>query len=630
MPPKKPAIRAIVPCAKASESDLLADINGNPVWPIGRDNETEAMLTIAKVFAGSLKEISEPKIVAKNESSVREAEEVVLGIGEAADEAKLYAHLTQRGVQCVPNIETAQINTDVAVIVCIGPTLDPSLIEHIANMAYGAQAPGIIWGRTLHELRQRVLVASCAAALSTESTVPSESVVGARMGWLAEKPSSRSELLAALGRGAGLLLIYAHSDGIAQELPAGAAFCPRMDPDPRRDPRRAPECVYTGDCRLGVSVAAATESGRLISPSAIAARVVVDVACQAVFVGSQALTAEWASFPAMQANPRIGALVAPAHVFRLTSTIDQEFMSLLKEGTPIGVAIARYDHSETVETLHERLLLFGDPRVRTTAAVGTPQLIKRNPVRSPARRPHGSERSSVAGPSTSRSMEIDLFRLIAKIYRAETHKECEQSSAHLLELIRRAECTRDMSSTEAADHELRIAVLKHLALNRGRISDAMESAVSGYWRDQTEECPICGLKAPRFIVELRSGMARKVFLCISCANVYDYQICERRQPRVELPTVRLEGAQSDRGWDGALVFIRYKLKRTVSIPWPRRANGQPAQAVRINGGDGPGPVRMWAIFIDGSVINMMCQGFAGRSSDGTAKDGPPYVVDILD
>jgi hypothetical protein len=597
VPPKKTEVRRVVQVAKPiGGEELLVDGGGVPVWPVRDGQDGKALTSICEVLGGSMEDARAP---ASRSKVVPTGDELVLGIGDVEQEARLYAHLSGRSYELVPRIEDAPDLGQVSVFLCMSPSIDPTLIETVSLLPYQGQAPGIIWGRTRDELRRRILVSSCAAALSTPAAVRAVDVIGPRIGALQATPTEIGRLKEDLASGPGVLTLYAHSDGVAQDLPARSALCARADPSTVGDMQRAPECVYTGDCfRTQTSVAEAMEAGLLISPKAIAARIVVDIACQAAFVGNQALAPEWSVFALLLANPRIGALLAPAHTFQLRGVVWEELLTRLKEGYPVGNALARYDGSSAMSTLDGRFLLFGDPRLRATSESAAPRLT--------------SEPSSIRKTSSSMAAEapadsivaaqLDLFRAAAKLAPQETRRECESNSRRMLDLLR--DIGQEESSWgEGVATELRSAFLEHMGLTKSRISSAWESEVIASRNGKVMACPHCGLRAPAVLVQLHSGMTREVFKCIACTEVFDHQVGCSRLPRVQLPLITLEGAGTDAAWAGSVFVVRKKPTDTVAFPWPEEEGGAPAKCFSIVNELARGPIRICAVYIDGFAVH---------------------------
>jgi hypothetical protein len=607
-PPAVKENREIRTAKQGAPLDLLVDAGGAPVWPSRDAQDTDALLSISRVFGGSVVHATEPR--PSPELAVRSGE-AVLGIGDVEEETRLYAHLTGRSYGVASAVPSASLPADVAVVICLGGLIDPALIELFSLIDYGKRAPGIVWGRTRGELRRRILVSSSAAALSTPMATPPINIVGPRMGWLAPTPNDFHRLKQDLGSGSGVLTIYGHSDGIAQELPGGAALCARADPGMEGDPMRAPECVYTGQCnRLEMPVESARAANLLVSPAEIAGRIVANIACQAAFVGNRALDSAWSTFPVFQANPSIGALIAPAHVFRLTGALGDELVARLKDGSSVGEALARYDESPLRETVHERLLLFGDPRVRATSRVAPPQLV-RVPMVAPGRqsKDRGEDRAE-----TGSSPELDMIRLMARLNRPETLVKCRENSQRILDLLV-ALGDQDVETKVGVRRKLQEAVLRQLALNRGRLSDAWQSDAVSSKEGQVVGCPNCGIRAPVVHVKLRTGMAREVFTCFACADVFDYQVGNPLRPRLEPPFVSLEGPLGGEDWAGTVILVRKKLSDTTTVQWPKDREGTPSKGFRIDAELEPGPVWIYAVFMNSLAMSSMSAVVAGVDSD---------------
>src|SRR6185437_2390619 len=134
---------------------------GNPVWPINSEAERSFVAGLARLFGGTTREAPASPGVHPASSS-----ELVVGVGTAADEAPLYAHLTHRRWAEVKDVAELASGELPAVVLFCGEALDRELIQFLSLVAIGDQAPGVVWGRSPDELHTRVLGASCAARIN--------------------------------------------------------------------------------------------------------------------------------------------------------------------------------------------------------------------------------------------------------------------------------------------------------------------------------------------------------------------------------------------------------------------------------------------------------------------------------
>jgi hypothetical protein len=596
--------RRTIPVAKVvGDSDILCDSSGSAVWPLRGDHHRTALEATARVFAGDLVETP-----AEEGKDVSSGPEIVLGVGELGDEAALYAHLTGRKHDNVSSVDEIRSEAMPAVLIVLSPTIDPSLIEFLCAVPYGPQAPGIIWGRTRDELRRRVLTASAAAALVTAEPGAPVDVIGPHMSGLPETPGTSDELAEALGKGAGILTLFTHSEGIAVELPAGTTMCVRGDEETAGDPRRGPECAHTGICRLGIPVAEAAASKRILPPEAIAGRIVISCGCQTVFVGSPALDPDWSLFSRLASNPRIGALLASPQIFLVNvEGVKNELVAKLRDGISVGAALAGYDRLSTTETAGCRLLLFGDPKVRagiaedaqSPAAISINNLASQDEITQPARQEPGD-----AG-------DLAMLRVIAELRRHETRPQCELTARTLLERIVELEDSVESSPSKATADALRTATLEHLASTKPRLSDAWSSRALHIDLGPRMRCPHCGLLAPIIIVHLDTGATRESLKCIACGDVMDHQAGSVLRPMVRAPEITLQGDCTDTDWAGTILLVRLNASKTVILPWPARSDGAPVTRFSVKHACPPGPLHLYAVFIGRFVVNTTTQFIPG-------------------
>jgi hypothetical protein len=593
--------RTSLPVSPAPRGELLVDQAGGPVWPIADPQEGEDLAALSKLFGGKALEVE-----ANTAGTPRSGEGRVLAIGDVKAEARLYAHLTGRRLDWVDS--PRDLGSELPdVIVIKGARLDCDLVQLLCLASYGEQAPGIIWGRTREELRRQVLVKSAAAFLNgpvAVRRVEQWSLDGSQK----VSPQGIAQLRERVGRGAGVLTLFAHSDGVGQRLGSGVALCGRLSAE-GADSTRGPQCLETGFChRLDRPVQEALDKGLLIAPLEMSARVLVNTGCHGGFIGTSAVDSAWAALPGFVNNPRIGALtVNPSLSYLLPGPMRNELAKFLESGVPVGRAVVRFEENPDIRKIGYRMLLFGDPGVRAAPPAG-PAIVQRDAV---ATQWHPQTQPAMGSMLSSDSTlaELALFRLIARSIRADTRAQGAVTSNALVECIGKYEdALADLGKDEAevtAGASLRAAAFQHLATTKVRLFEAWETVATAKRVAEPQSCLNCGWRDRPREVALPGGGSRLFFSCPRCSDVMDVPL--RDKPlgvSMSTPIIELARRLSADRCAGAIFTVQFSARDTKMIPWPTDEEGMLARGVDLAAYDLPGgPVRVYAVIVEGLAVH---------------------------
>ncbi|HEU5251916.1 MAG TPA: hypothetical protein VFU16_01145 [Solirubrobacterales bacterium] len=603
-PPQKSTGRLIIPIAEAASStECLVDDHGQPVWPIASSEHYKTLERLAEIFGGELSEAGD----AKPGTHPSPRDELVLGVEELAPELQLYAHLTGRSFRSVPDQEEIGDYASPAVVLSCSDPLDAGLIELLHLSFEPTQPVGIIWGRTQEELHLQLLIKSAAAVLDGPNQLEHVTFPDPAHGVI-----DSASVQHLCRDGVGVLTIKAHSDGIAQPLGGEATLCPRMSEHTADlDAEKGPLCVSTGHCqRLKVPVETAADLARLVPPEMFAARLMVSMGCQLVFLGSDAIDSAWGVFTGLAMNPEIGALVASPDPSVGTSDLFQrELVQHLLDGRPIGDSLRLFQENPTVREWGHHLTLFGDPMVKGTRG-GKPRL---------ATRDNGSTQQAEAPAHTLSVSEIDadieLLRGLSRVIKPETKTVGKVTSSNLLEALRAYEqAPNGTDEGEQRGRDLREAVFEHLATSKVRLFEAWVAGATLRAAAEVSACPVCGWRTYAKIGTLPSGARRELFLCPRCTDAVDRPLGAQAS-RLSLTSdqVTIEDLSTDTS--AALFAVRGTAAETVRLDWPRKGNAM-AQNVAIHPEEFPGgPMRIHAVLITGLSIQSACMPLRGSAPD---------------
>lgn len=597
-----PGDQSSLPLATTSEYAALIDARGDPVWPIARPEDMEAVQRIARLFGGGTHECEARRGRVANRAGR------VLGIGDVAEQTLLYAHLTRRDFDVLPSIDITTVETLPEVVVTCSPVLDPNLVElMLAAATLGRATTGIVWGRTAAELWKVVLVRAAASMLNGPVKIRRSDVVDSLQlstdtigeNRMAGQRATADELRATLSAGAGLLSVIVHGSGASVVLASDVVLCSMGQPPAAADRTRAPACITTGVChQLKLSVSEAVKRRRIIAPSEIAARVFVLGSCQALFVGSQALDAGWSTFPRLNGNLQIGALAATPDL-SIAFAIPDDLSEPLATGMPIGRALAAYNGGATASELDQRLLLFGDPRTRAAPPLTSRPIVQAVETRQRRVKP---EHTRFSG-----DQNLCVIQHVGRYIRHDMQTigtKTSQETLAALELCERP----DISPSEigTAQAALREALIRHLATIKGRAYEGWFPYVHVKSVESTTTCPNCGWHVSEYRCTFSSGLERAMVNCGRCGNIVDAPTASPLGLRVQFPRIELHGPVPQGEWAGAVFVVPEMAEQTSTYRWP--SNGAGTKAARVielpHTNHPPGPLMIRAALIHGTSLHM--------------------------
>ena len=174
-------------------------------------------------------------------------------------------------------------------------------------------------------------------------------------------------VLAGLDRGAGVLSVSTHSDGIDAFITRLLTLCPFDHIPQSADSNRSPVCCVTGFChRSEIPIAQAMVDRRLLSVSAMSARVLVWNVCNGIIPSSgnlgKVLDINWGLIPRMLDSARIGSILTTWYHTLWTQLPIETLSAAIASGIPVGVALGDFHRSPASRMSGIRLCLLGDPR----------------------------------------------------------------------------------------------------------------------------------------------------------------------------------------------------------------------------------------------------------------------------
>lgn len=583
--------RSAIPVAIGRDAHQLLAYGGRPVWPAPTPNELSA-IEQAAALGGNRVDVIDAAPAGEPDGT-----ELVVGVGRpTAAIARLYAHLTGRRVAHAADLASAA-RQDPAVIVAMESDLAVEALDQLAERASAGQVIGMIAGHDTPSLLTQALIR--AAARPGTSRTPSrlalfptrERSEKADDGdGVLDMATSSADLRAALGRGAGVLTVMAHSDGVDANL-GSAVLCP-MDRTPEAaDPERVPHCRQLGRCHRsgGMAIEQWLADPRRLAPEIIAARVLMFATCWGILPPIAFDDSAWSLGRRLLANPRIGALVTSweVHAFHPEDLLG--FARDLSGGLDLGASVARLLATEYSRQTGLRLCLLGDPRLQLAPTPVPP------PPPASARRDDGDagialSSSALDARSTGELAFLRLYVLAIApdIERAAGDAALEAIGRYELACARgHAERDRDPVVDGWRDRVLDavvargpIAVHNWTSLSRGPRT-----------RSTVTRCPHCQQRvlAREYPLRIPEAGPRIVMTCTRCGVIADGPGPRSIAIRVHRGAVHLTSDVPRNHWSARLVtYAKGERGAKLSVPWPAAGDGWPARSLPVPDGIGHG------------------------------------------
>lgn len=571
--------RAILPIASAGHGELLVGDADRPVWPVASDADRLGLSSIARTFGSTLNEAED----ARPAPSIP-GDSLVFGVGDTSGAAELYAHLTQRSWTTGSLADlTAGAQLPEVVVVC-GPALDRGLVEWLMLLPHGGRLPGVIWGRTRDELRLVVLTRSAAAYLNgpTPTIARIDIIPGSPTGLVTTKhkamlgsAASPEELHEWIERQTGLLAFHAHGSPTSLMLQRDHALCALHGARPGADRHRAPHCITDGYCIPAGALVREAIRTQLFDPDVISARIVAVCSCQAVSVGSPALSPDWSYFPDLTANPSVGAVLGSAELGTLSYfRMSHDLLTPLEHGATVGNAIEHFEQFRDTARLRHRLLLFGDPRTR--ASPDGDGGVRAGEWREPER--------WLDPPD---DIDVDVLRSLAKDHRTDHPASFETPVVldEAVDTVMRFRERGDVKLLRKAEHQARLAALDHIRTLKGRT--LINHRLAECTRDVAPHpCPSCGWSLQPYIWTAPNGRRTSLY-CPYCQDILDMPHGATVDLELDLPTIRVHGELPTEDWDAALYIVPARNRDVIIHRWPAEPDGSPVRAFGVRSSTWP-------------------------------------------
>lgn len=570
--------------------DLLAH-DGQPVWPVRSPEESEALDAVADLFDRAIVEVDGQEI---GDLAPHRRAGVVVGLGEASfAAARLYAHLTGRRFRPALSVDAAFAEPAPSVLVLRGDALDAHVLQRVSFDARSSVVTGVVAARTEAELRRQVLVRAAAATAAPRAAAATRVDIWPLRSFSTAEAGTRSfvgadatvdDVRRGLNAGAGIVHVFTHSDGIDAEMGPGIA-CALVGRSAGLDRHRAPRCVLTGIChRMDLPVTVAMNTGLLISPGEVSARILIWATCLGVLPSDWTVAPHWTIGTQLFDNPRVGAAITTWSISPLEERVSRQLADMLERGLSTGEAIVEvYGSARGPET---RRLLIGDPLV--TAATATREA-----------RPSRSEAPAVVRRTSDAHVVARSGGWVADLIAAADADHSETARAFVDQWSPSVRHTEFDKHTRAA-----LESVADLIAARGW------AWWLNFWTDQARienvdaRCAECAEETISYTGLLPSGARRTCSICARCRSVDDIRDGAGATMRIDDGFVVRLGWAPKGEWAARLRVSSAAERDAVFSDWPRDA-GQPYRSVRLDEASSPGPLRVSVILVTATGVTAL-------------------------
>jgi hypothetical protein len=409
--------------------------------------------------------------------------------------------------------------------------------------------------------------------------------------------ASASERRQAFARGAGVLTIMTHCDGVDAFMGADLTLCAMEQMPNDISVSEEPWCRLTGFChRHNLPVSQVSGSAMVFPPEEIAARVFVWDVCFGVMPIGSLVDPRWGIGVRLMDSAAIGAILTTWQIVMSSPEHASRLSRLIAAGVPAGVAVARFNASRASRARHHRMCLLGDPRVQLPVV----------PVQQPP--PARPKRSHIRqAPENEQIRQVALLRLSmadAKLRASHSPRAMFASKAlQAVEAVEAFETAVLKGVPIAALHpqlgnNMRSAVLDY-ALSRGKLFENWMPFMRISRAMAPRPCPVCNRKADTLEAIMRPPgvYARRLVICAICGVVEDVPTGSDIRMELMGRHLHLHGTLPQQRWVAGIVIQSSYLVESIQLMWPATSDGTLAPSAELPERWPPGPLRISTVIV---------------------------------
>lgn len=603
---------------------FIQDDSGHPVWPIFNRDQEEAIRQIVDVFGCRVESVS------GNPGESRVSAEEVVSIGEnISEDAQLYAHLTGRTWRHASNLDELRGAgpKPPEVVIASAACFTEQLLHEVYLIGLdsndgGIPATGILAQQSGYSFREQILVRAAAAALKGSMKIRRiDFLPGLLLPNLFEQDrevlggkATGTEVDAAISKGAGVLSIVTHSDGVDAMLGPDRTLCPLGRHTEHLETDLSPRCVETQYChRHFGQLSQIRKTDFLVAVESIAARVMVFDVCYGILPSQSVLARDWGLGPQLIQSPKLGAILTTWEIVSSTPLRAWQFSELVSEGVDVGTALSKATHSPDLDCGVHRFCLFGDPKVSLPTS-SVPTETQFQPI-APLR-----DRDNVTWQIRNDTSILKF--LLARAPELGLNREQQELAEQAYGNIERYESAELLQENleggeDAPGPSARLSLMKYLlARDRMEFLSELHGLVKGRRIIVPHPpCRVCHTPTLSYDIPLFGETEARMVICAKCGFV---QYARASWSAVFTTTndngFRLSGELPNESWL-AVIHLRSDLpEESVHVAWPSSENGAPVERFRPPIKWPRGPLRATFILIQ-DAANVTMLGQMTRKSD---------------
>ena len=588
--------------------------NGQPVWPIRNSKEREALERMVVTLGGQIEFTKDARL------QTLSGPEIVVGLGSRAfEDAKLYAHLTERACQWVDTREELESLPMPAVVVTTFEYVNETLLDLLYDRAPMEAAPGLIFSFPSGDLRCQILAR--AATLRCPPREPDRRRVDLYpledFGYIGSSDftaigvqATRDDYRSLMSAGAGVLTLSTHSDGIDAQLLPDLVMCP-MDLVPDNwDRELGPSCLLTGLChRRERPISDARAEGSLLSPDDVVADVFLHCVCWGLYPAPGVQSPEWSFAGRVLESFNVGALMTTWEIVSQSIVTTAGLFHNVASGIPLGRALAIHLSSEDATKRDHKLCLIGDPAMRLAECDFPDPLQDVAEIFSEPERPSSGHLANLA---LLRMMVVQAQHM-QKAGRSDTSQSALAAAASYEESLLTGASLEECESSPGP--HLRVAMVEYFS---NRHTDA-----SKYWLPYAEDpvalpekgtCPACRRRTVSRVYQLRipDSSPRRHTHCPTCGPIEDLPVDLHMSIAVDSDgVIHLDGDLPASEWNAQVVLETQLVALQKRCEWPADSSGAPVRSFQTPEAWPAVPLRVAVIMIRGNceftVVGCLCR-----------------------
>ncbi|WP_284125095.1 hypothetical protein [Parerythrobacter aestuarii] len=346
---------------------------------------------------------------------------------------------------------------------------------------------------------------------------------------IAGNATSGPVLRALFSAGADVVRIATHGDGLDASLGQAGPLCALAGRRPEvlsnlEGP--LPACLAQARCyRMDCDVEEALDSGHLVSPSEVNARVVILDTCSGSHFSTASFDGSLSLAMSLLAGPNPPVVITRSGISFGYAEADRQLMEDLRKGATIGEAVARYNVSKEPQRIGRDYLIIGNPAVRVASPSGVvsthnaEMTVRLRDPALPVRSGRGKKvpvnsRSSWLANIAARACESSELKRLDTATRAKLKA--------LANTLQRSGLHGNGKSVSPVAIERSQASLIRLVplLGRDALTDLWE-AQAGMHLHRFGKCAACGALEMTFHARISKAEDRTLVICEACGLIAD-------------------------------------------------------------------------------------------------------------